>query len=106
MKRSHTIFIASAIIFGVAVYVWKKSSSDSGASMAVAEAACESWLGGELDSEGNTTIFGSWRKNGKIVVEVGYNPQGATYSTRLCVYDPQTRDLESPGAFGRTQWEK
>lgn len=104
MTQKQLVIVATAITIGAATFALFQFGGFGG-SATQAEAACESWIGEEFDSAGNTTIFGSWRKNGKIVVKVGFDPQGDTYHTRLCLFDPKTRDLSSPGAFDRAQWE-
>lgn len=51
---------------------------------------------------------GVWNKNGHIVVEVVWkeNRRDPSYQSRLCVYNPETKRLDSPGAFGRVRWEQ
>lgn len=106
MKRKHTIILAGAISGVALVLAWATLGGESSASMSSAEAACERWIGDAFDSQNETTVFGSWKKRGKIVVDVGYNPQGSNYSTRICVYDPKTGDLVAPNAFQQSQWMK
>ncbi len=68
-----------------------------------------------IDREFNRRSFsekakalGSWQKREHIVVEVGWKESAVSsaYVTRLCVYDPSTGNLVSPGALGRFRWEK
>lgn len=53
------------------------------------------------------TIFEHWRQRGHVVVDVGLPRSGGanSMSSRLCVYDPASGRLTSPGALGRARWE-
>ncbi|KIC10779.1 hypothetical protein RA19_10330 [Leisingera sp. ANG-M1] len=72
---------------------------------------CRSWIQREYNRyprNNPSFVSGVWSKNEHIVVEVGWRKQAddATYRTRLCVYDPRSGRLSSPGAFGRWRWEQ
>lgn len=74
-------------------------------------AQCASWINDEFN-HGNVTrsarASNSWRKGEYIVVDVTWKDSSVSksWSSRLCVYDPDTGRLQSPGAFGRGRWEK
>ena len=75
-----------------------------------ARTACASFInrefnGGNRASPARATDV--WQKNGHVVVEVvGKRGWETSLTTRLCVYNPETRRMNSPGAFGRDRWEQ
>ncbi|MFW8596149.1 hypothetical protein [Cribrihabitans neustonicus] len=69
---------------------------------------CASWLNKEMNGSNRINpawANDAWQKKGHIVVEVVWK-EGSSHRSRLCVYDPSTRKMDSPGAFGRVRWEK
>ncbi|WP_170432169.1 hypothetical protein [Ruegeria arenilitoris] len=76
-----------------------------------ATSGCASWIGKEFNDRQYSdpaTATGTWEKHGHIVVEVAWKNDWTkdSYTSRLCVYDPVTGRMESPGAFGRSKWER
>lgn len=75
-------------------------------STASAEQDCVLWFKRNNDLGGyDAFASSSWEKDGRIVVEVGFDMRGQEYSTRLCVYDPETGDMSAPNNLTRSRWE-
>lgn len=75
-------------------------------STASAEQDCVRWFKRNRDLGGDDAfVSSSWEKDGKIVVKVGFDTNGDEYSTRLCVYDPETGDMSAPNNLTRSRWE-
>lgn len=87
------------------------SSEAASRVISTAETKCSQWIGDEYNPNQRTdpaTIYGTWEKNGSIVVEIAWPRErsSSTLNSRLCVYDPETGRMQSPGAFGRGRWER
>lgn len=104
--------IALALFAGWAI---KKSAQRAEADHAYltshVRSRCVSWINDEFNHRSTSnpaSAYDSWEKNGHIVVEVAWkkNSYSKSLDARLCVYDPDTGRMQSPGAFGRGRWEK
>lgn len=72
-----------------------------------AQAGCLSWFKSRPDVGGRDAFLdGTWEKDGHIVVDIGFNLEGSSYSSRLCVYDPASGKMTAPNNFTRSRWEK
>lgn len=78
-----------------------------------AETECERFVKDNFGKHfgDDTEVFDTYRKRGKIVVEVGYreaprSQDRTSYSLTLCVYDAQERTVMLPGAFNMEAWRK
>lgn len=57
----------------------------------------------------NTRILDVYKKNGRVVAEVGYRQgysSSDSYSVRLCVIDLEKNTLTAPGLINASQWQK
>ncbi|MCB4458534.1 hypothetical protein [Leisingera sp. McT4-56] len=116
-KVSWKVWGALAVLvvgcFGVWVYLeaMKREETDLAYLTIQVRSQCATWINREFNS-GNPQLRArasdSWQKNGHIVVDVTWKDSSSSKSrnTRLCVYDPDTGRMQSPGAFGRGRWEK
>jgi hypothetical protein len=72
-----------------------------------AELSCIRWFKEKSDLGGRDSFSSdTWEKDGRAVVEVGYDKNGRSYSTRLCVYDFENNTMSAPNNFNRDRWEK
>lgn len=98
-------FLVIGGIVGLAALTFLLTASPSKDYTATAEAACVNWF--KHSEVGGFDSFASsvWEKDRKVVVEIGFNKTGQEYSTRLCVYDPETGDMSAPNNLTRSRWE-
>ena len=82
--------------------------------MAKAQTICEKTVarerkGSDLVEATETSVFGSWVKDGKPVFEVGYKEKFSNsdaYSIQLCVYDEAAGTITLPSPSDSAQWRK
>lgn len=93
-------------LLGVLAAAWFFSMPAKTDQIARAEDACIWWFKRERELSG-AGVFTSdiWEKDGRIVVEVGFDKNSNSYSTRLCVFDPLTGKMQAPNNFTRSRWE-
>ena len=88
----------------------KSSSKHSDDSIALTE--CQEFIKKNAPHIGGaglmeSTVFDSYKKNGNLVVEVGYKQgDGDTYRTRLCIIDSDKGTISSPSIFNESEWRK
>jgi hypothetical protein len=99
--------LSFGVVASVALAVFfTMSTGASSAYVQSAEAACLDWFKSDSDVGAyDAFLDGTWEKDGHVVVEIGFNKQSTTYSSRLCVYDPVTRNMTAPNNFTRSRWE-
>lgn len=102
--RDHMLLVSLLAILYVVTQTMNKVSSDQ---ISQAERSCVGWFKSDRDV-GSFDAFksDSWRKDGRAVVEVGFNRKTSSYSTRLCIYDFETNTMSAPTNFTRGRWEK
>ncbi|CUH52716.1 hypothetical protein [Shimia marina] len=115
LRKWHLGVLVSALLV-VLAFVGLRSTLIGNAEIAArtmqsARVSCTNFIDREFNSRRYTEkakTLDSWVKMNKVVVEIGWkdSASASSYTTRLCVYDPMTRYLDSPGAFGRFRWEK
>lgn len=103
----YTLVIALALVaVGAAFLSMPGAIGVSTDQMSRAEFACISWFNEDRDLGGRAPFSSDvWEKDGHIVVKVGFNKRGSSYSTRLCVYDPDSNSMSAPNNFTRSRWE-
>ena len=115
IKRKHWVAAAVLVLAGASGWSYMRSAKEAEENLAfatgLARTKCASWMNIEFNSRNTqrpAKATGSWQKNGHIVVEVVWPESSYSNSltSRLCVYDPSTGQMSSPGAFGRGRWEK
>ncbi len=115
LKPVHWAVIACVIAVGAVSWVKFKASQQAEADRASlhyhVRSQCAEWIGDEFNTGWNkdkTKVSGSWLKNGHIVVEVAWKDEfnSKSWRSRLCVYNLETGQMQSPGAFGRQRWEQ
>ena len=99
--------LAVASLGVIAFFVMSPAMGVSSDDMRRAEAACVGWFEDERDLGGSDPFSSDvWEKDGSVVVEVGFDKSGNSYSTRLCVYDLDSDRMSAPNNFTRSRWEK
>ncbi len=109
MMNRRSVFLGLLIVALVAIgFVGVRTFMGvSAEELRQAESSCVRWFKEDIDLGGSDSFSSDvWEKDGFVVVEVGFDRRGASYSTRLCVYDPSTNGRSSPGAFDRSRWER
>ena len=89
----------------------EQAKADRAAFTSQIRSRCASWMNKEFNNNSRsnpTRVYGDWQKNEHIVVEIIWNRghSGGSLDSRLCVYNPKTGRMHSPGAFDRGRWEK
>lgn len=107
-KASNTSKLILVGVLGAIVFYGIQSlmgvSSDQ---MRRAEFSCIGWFQEDSDLGGRDPFSSdTWEKDGRAVVEVGFDKNGRSYSTRLCVYDFGNNTMSAPNTFNRARWEK
>lgn len=68
--------------------------------------ACVAWLSGDYNDGNPARALDSWRRRGRVVVQIGLVTPGDSMMTSvLCVYDPSTERLMKPSVFD-TRWHR
>lgn len=109
MKNRRILLVAFAVVtVGVIAFFWTQSVMGVSADqMRRAESACIRWFNDNRDLGGRDPFSSEvWEKDGSVVVEVGFDKRGRSYSTRLCVYDLDSNRMSAPNNFTRSRWEK
>ena len=101
LRMRNIAIIITICIAGAATFTLKSGGSKK---IKQAEASCINWFKSkEMGYEG-PFVSSSWKKSGVIVVEIGHNLRGKTYSTTYCLYD--NGKLKKPNAFSSKKWDK
>ncbi len=99
------IAIVALVIAGIAAFT-SLAGKTNGSDFATAESSCLDWFHSEPELGAYDAFMSdSWEKDGRIVVEVGYDRNGRSYSTRLCVFDPENLTMSAPNNLMRARWE-
>ena len=107
-RRSVGYGLLLFLLVGIAALslAWTRRSETSTASIRSAETACVNWFKTDSDLGARDAFLDrSWKKDGHIVVEVGFDKRGSSYSSRLCVFDPEQGRMTAPNNFTRSRWE-
>lgn len=105
------LFLALAVFVGGWNFLQNKKTEAQQAAFSSAKSRCQSWIDKEYNDIRRVApafVSGYWEKNGRLVVEVGWHEEAgsSTYYSRLCVVDPESGRMFSPGAFSRNEWEE
>ena len=101
LRMRNIAIIITICIVGAAIFILQSGGSKK---IKQAETSCINWFKSkEMDYEG-PFVSSSWKKSGIIVVEIGHNLRGKTYSTTYCLYD--NGKLKKPNAFSSKKWDK
>ncbi len=106
-KNRKYLFASAAIVTLVVVggLLLTRGVSGSG-DFGRAQSACLNWFKSEPDVGGRDAFLDdTWEKDEHIVVEIGFDLEGSSYSSRLCVYDPESNKMTAPNNFTRSRWE-
>ncbi|CRL15220.1 hypothetical protein NIT7645_02268 [Phaeobacter italicus] len=102
-------YLAAGLVMGLAVGggLYARQSKEKSDLAVQAENNCAS----RFEEDRSLGGFGSfavdrWDKDGRIVVEVGFDKIDSSYKSRLCVFNPKTSRMTAPTNFGRGRWEK
>ena len=107
--KSMKYLIVASVVLAIAVAGSLLLSRGGLSSDAIssAQAGCLNWFKSEPDVGGRDAFLdGTWEKDGHIVVDIGFNLEGSSYSSRLCVYDPASGKMTAPNNFTRSKWEQ
>ena len=115
MKNRRILLVALAVVaVGAIAFFWTQSAMGVSADqmrraedqMRRAESDCIRWFNRDRDLGGRDPFSSDvWGKDGSVVVEVGFDKRGSSYSTRLCVYDLDSNRMSAPNNFTRSRWE-
>lgn len=104
---NQSIYLMAVAIFGGLVgltYLWSVPPATD--ERLAAENACLQWFKDDWELGGSDEFSSEvWEKDGKVVVEIGFDDNGTSYNTRLCVFDPETGRMQAPNTFNRGRWE-
>jgi hypothetical protein len=101
--------IVMVLGIGAAVFIAAPKGGISKTDSPVVSAAkerCEGFVRERLAAD-VAQANGTWRRSGKIVVDVAYrqNDDRPGFSLRLCVYDKDTGDVLLPSVFDAANWQ-
>lgn len=115
IQKKHWALVAVVSVVAFAGWSYwgsvKQTEADLASATSYARSACTSFINKEFNNNSRSNparVYGDWQKNEHIVVEIVWNRgySGGSLDSRLCVYNPETRRMHSPGAFGRERWEQ
>mgnify|MGYP003136708595 FL=1 len=99
--------LAVVVLGALGFFYMQNATGVSADQMRRAESACVRWFNDDRDLGGRDPFSSDvWEKDGSVVVEVGFDRGGSSYSTRLCVYDINSNRMSAPNNFTRSRWEK
>lgn len=99
--------LAVVVLGALGFFYMQNATGVSADQMRRAESACVRWFNDDRDLGGRDPFSSDvWEKDGSVVVEVGFDRSGSSYSTRLCVYDINSNRMSAPNNFTRSRWEK
>lgn len=99
--------LAVVVLGALGFFYMQNATGVSADQMRRAESACVRWFNDDRDLGGRDPFSSDvWEKDGSVVVKVGFDRRGSSYSTRLCVYDINSNRMSAPNNFTRSRWEK
>lgn len=99
--------LAVVVLGALGLFYMQNATGVSADQMRRAESACVRWFNDDRDLGGRDSFSSDvWEKDGSVVVEVGFDRRGSSYSTRLCVYDINSNRMSAPNNFNRARWER
>lgn len=105
--RKYLVMASGALTIVVVGSFLLSRGGNSSDAISSAQSGCLNWFNSEPDVGGRDAFLdGTWEKDGHIVVDIGFNLEGSSYSSRLCVYDPASGKMTAPNNFTRSRWEK
>ena len=105
LPRRIAIPLIVLVILGSAVmFFWIKTQREAAIDITRAESSCVSWFRNPEIGGRDPFVADAWRREGRIVVKIGFDRNGTSYRTALCVYNPESRAMSRPNAFERGFW--
>lgn len=104
VRRVSVPVIALAIIFSSGLFLVVIIQHNSSKNMERAERECVRWFRNSDFAGSDAFVLDTYRKHGSIVVQIGFDGNGSSYTIAPCVYDDG--NLTKPGAFDRSYWRK
>jgi hypothetical protein len=86
------------------MFFWIKTQREAAIDITRAERSCVSWFRNPEIGGRDPFVADAWRREGRIVVKIGFDRNGTSYRTALCVYNPESRAMSKPNAFERGFW--
>lgn len=103
-RRVSVPLIALAIICSSGLVLVIIIQGNSSKNMERAERACVSWFRDSDFGGADAFVSDTYRKHGSIVVQIGFDRNGTSYTVVPCVYDDGK--LTKPAGFDRGYWRR
>ena len=103
-KRIATPLVVLVILGSAVLFFGIKIQREAAIEVTRAERSCVSWFRDPEIGGRDPFVADTWRKERHIVVKIGFDKNGTSYSTALCVYNLARGAMSKPNAFERGSW--